>query len=100
MPLSIVGLEGVWYNALRKIGYTDQEARDYLVGPAYFAWQWMTNLESFAGPLPKSWIDSHVKLAAGLSTANWNSACSPSNRDIRVVFRLNSRRNFLMPIYR
>lgn len=62
MPLTIVGLEGVWYNALRKIGYTDQEARDYLVGPAYFAWQWMTNLESFAGPLPKSWIDSHVKL--------------------------------------
>ena len=62
MPLSIVGLEGVWYNALRKIGYTDEEARDYLVGPSYFAWQWMTNIESFAGPLPKSWIDSHVKL--------------------------------------
>ena len=62
MPLTTVGLEGVWYNALRKIGYTDQEARDYLVGPSYFAWQWMTNLESFAGPLPKSWIDSHVKL--------------------------------------
>ncbi len=62
MPLSIVGLEGVWYNALRKVGYTDEEARAYLVGPAYFAWQWMTNLESFAGPLPKSWIESHVEL--------------------------------------
>ncbi len=62
MPLSIVGLEGVWYNALMRMGYTDQEAREYLVGPAYFAWQWMTNIESFGGPLPKSWIESHVAL--------------------------------------
>lgn len=62
MPLSVVGLEGVWYYTLLKIGYTDKEARDYLVGPSYFAWQWMTNIESFAGPLPKSWIDSHIKL--------------------------------------
>lgn len=62
MPLSVVGLEGVWYNALMRMGYTDQQARDYLVGPSYFAWQWMTNIESFAGPLPKSWIDSHIKL--------------------------------------
>ena len=62
MPLSIVGLEGVWYNALLRMGYTDIEAREYLVGPSYFAWQWMTNIESFAGPLPKSWIDSHIKL--------------------------------------
>lgn len=62
MPLSIVGLEGAWYYALLKMGYTDEEARHYLVGPSYFAWQWMTNLEGFAGPLPKSWIDSHIKL--------------------------------------
>ncbi len=62
MPLTIVGLEGVWYNALLKMGHTDQQAREYLSGPAYFAWQWMTNVEGFAGPLPKSWIDSHVEL--------------------------------------
>lgn len=62
MPLTIVGLEGVWYNALRRVGYSDLEARQYLNGPSYFAWQWMTNIESYAGPLPKSWINSHVKL--------------------------------------
>ena len=62
MPLSIVGLEGVWYNALQRIGYTEEEAREYLVGPSYFAWQWMTNIESYGGPLPKSWIKSHIKL--------------------------------------
>lgn len=62
MPLQVTGLEGVWYNALLRCGYTDQQARQYLCGPAYFAWQWMGNIESFAGPLPKSWIDSHIEL--------------------------------------
>jgi alpha-N-acetylglucosaminidase len=62
MPLSVVGLEGVWYHALLRVGYTDEEARDFLVGPAYLAWQWMTNIESANGPLPKSWIDKHIQL--------------------------------------
>jgi alpha-N-acetylglucosaminidase len=62
MPLSVIGLEGVWYNTLLKFGYTDEEARSYLVGPAYFAWQWMTNIQSHGGPLPKHWIDTHVEL--------------------------------------
>ncbi len=61
-PLSVVGLEGVWYHALLKTGFTDEEAREFLVGPAYFAWQWMTNIQSHGGPLPKSWIDSHIEL--------------------------------------
>ncbi|MCD2421243.1 alpha-N-acetylglucosaminidase [Niabella pedocola] len=62
MPLAAVGLEGVWYHSLLKIGLTDKEARSFLVGPAYFAWQWMTNIESFGGPLPKRWIDAHIVL--------------------------------------
>ena len=61
-PLSVTGLEGVWYDTLLKFNFTDEEARKFLVGPAFFAWQWMTNIESHAGPLPKSWIDAHVKL--------------------------------------
>lgn len=56
-PLSMVGLEAVWYNTLLKHGLTDAEAREFLVGPGYFAWQWMTNIENHAGPLPKSWIE-------------------------------------------
>lgn len=62
MPLSVVGLEAVWYNALLRIGYSDEEARAFLVGPAYLAWQWMTNIESANGPLPKSWIDRSAAL--------------------------------------
>lgn len=62
MPLSIVGLEAVWYNTLLKYGFTDEETRSFLVGPAYFAWQWMTNIQSHPGPLPKEWIDKRIIL--------------------------------------
>ena len=62
MPLAAVGLEAVWYNTLTKLGWTDIEARSFLVGPAYQAWQWMTNIEGIGGPLPKTWIDSRAKL--------------------------------------
>ena len=45
------------------MGFTDLEARSFLVAPAHQAWQWMPNIESFGGPLPKSWIESHTDLA-------------------------------------
>ena len=61
-PLSVIGLEGTWYYTLLKHGFTDLEARSFFVGPAHLAWQWMTNIESTGTPLPKSWIDSHIKL--------------------------------------
>jgi alpha-N-acetylglucosaminidase len=62
MPLGMVGLESVWYHALRRVGLDDEEARKFLVGPAYFAWEWMANIENHCGPLPRSWIDSHARL--------------------------------------
>lgn len=62
MPLAVVGLEAVWYNTLLKYGFTDNEARKFLAGPAHSAWQWMQNLQSYGDPLPKSWIDKHIKL--------------------------------------
>ncbi|WED25403.1 alpha-N-acetylglucosaminidase [Vibrio sp. DW001] len=62
MPLSVVGIEAVWYNTLLEMNFNDAEAREFLVGPAFFAWQWMQNIEKHAGPLPKSWIDSHELL--------------------------------------
>ncbi|WP_455614405.1 alpha-N-acetylglucosaminidase [Bacteroides congonensis] len=62
MPLAAVGLEAVWYNTLLKYGFTDEEARGCLTGPAHFAWQWMQNIQSYGGPLPLSWIESHIEL--------------------------------------
>ncbi len=62
MPLAITGQEAVWQNTLRKFKMSDNEIRSFLVGPAYFAWQFMTNIEGWRGPLPQSWIDSHIVL--------------------------------------
>lgn len=62
MPLAITGQEAVWQNMLRHFRMSDDEIRSFLCGPAFFAWQWMANLEGWGGPLPQSWIDSHQKL--------------------------------------
>ena len=63
MPLSVIGLEAVWYNTLLKYHFTDEEARSFLVGSAFFAWQWMTNIEGHGGPLPYNWIEKRIILA-------------------------------------
>ncbi len=62
MPLGVIGLEGAWYHTLLKFGFSDQEAREFLVGPTYFAWQWMTNIQGKGSALPKEWIDKHIIL--------------------------------------
>jgi alpha-N-acetylglucosaminidase len=62
MPLAITGQEAVWQATLRKFKMNDDEIHSFLCGPAFFAWQWMANLEGWGGPLPQSWIDSHVEL--------------------------------------
>lgn len=62
MPLSITGIEVVWRNMLRKLGYTDKEIGEFISGPAYFAWWQMNNLEGWGGPLPPEWYDNQEKL--------------------------------------
>ncbi|MCD2421246.1 alpha-N-acetylglucosaminidase [Niabella pedocola] len=62
MPLAITGQEAVWQNTLRRFGMSDEEIRAFLVGPAYQAWQWMTNIESVYGPLPQQWINRSIVL--------------------------------------
>lgn len=62
-PLQPIGLDAVWYNTLLRMGFSDIEARSFLVAPAHQAWQWMPNIESIGGPLPMSWIESHKTLA-------------------------------------
>ncbi len=63
MPLQTIGLDAVWYHTLLEMGFTDSEAREFLVLPAHQAWQWMPNIESIGGGLPLSWIESHKELA-------------------------------------
>ncbi len=62
MPLAATGMEGVWYNTLLGFGFTDLQARSFISGPGHLPWQLMQCLDSTGGPLPKSWIDSHIEL--------------------------------------
>lgn len=57
MPLQLVGLEEVWRSFLtmedgsgnRKYGYSDEEAKAFVAGPAFIAWWAMNNLEGWGG---------------------------------------------------
>lgn len=60
--LDIVGQEEVLRQTLREFNYTDEEIRDYICGPAYFAWFYMQNLYSIGGPLPNSWFEQRTEL--------------------------------------
>lgn len=60
--LDIVGQEEVLRQTFAEFGYTDEEVKEYISGPAYFAWFYMQNLYSIGGPLPDSWFEGRVEL--------------------------------------
>lgn len=62
LMLDIVGQEEVLRQTLLKYNFTDEEIKDYIAGPGYFAWFYMQNLYSFGGPLPDSWFEQRVEL--------------------------------------
>lgn len=62
MPLAATGMEGIWYNTLLRFGFTDLQARSFISAPGHLPFQLMQCLDATGGPLPKSWIDSHIEL--------------------------------------
>jgi alpha-N-acetylglucosaminidase len=62
LMLTVNGMEAVWQNTLKQIGYSDQEINDFLVGPAYTAWWLMGNIQGWGGPMPQSEIDGRKAL--------------------------------------
>lgn len=62
MPLAITGQEAVWMEVWRKFGLTDDEIRGYFTGPAHLPWHRMSNVDSWQGPLPQSYIDNQTEL--------------------------------------
>lgn len=62
LPLAATGQEGTWQLVLRDLGFSDRQIGEFLVGPAYLPWGWMGNIDGLGGPLPESWITSHVAL--------------------------------------
>ena len=61
-PMAMVGVEAVWRNTLKQFDYSDEEIKEFLCGPAYFAWFLMANLEKHGGPLPDEWFDRQIEL--------------------------------------
>ncbi|MDR1167800.1 MAG: alpha-N-acetylglucosaminidase, partial [Heliobacteriaceae bacterium] len=61
-PLSVTGQEGVWQNAGRRLGLSDEQMQEFYVGPAFLPFGWMGCIDGWAGPLPQTWIDEHVAL--------------------------------------
>lgn len=49
MPLMMTGIETVWRNLLKKLGYDDEEIGRFISGPAFLAWWQMNNLEGWGG---------------------------------------------------
>lgn len=62
MPLTAVGHEAVLFETYTRRGLEPDRVRAFLGGPGYLPWQYMGNLDGFAGPLPASWIDGHRDL--------------------------------------
>ncbi|WP_291122705.1 alpha-N-acetylglucosaminidase [Empedobacter sp. UBA7620] len=60
--LAPVGTEKVWYNTLIKMGYSDEEAKAFIPGPAFTAWWLMGNLEGWGGPVSNQLIDQQAEL--------------------------------------
>lgn len=62
LPLAITGTDVVWFNVLKRLGYTKEEINDYIAGPAFQAWWLMNNLEGWGGPNPDSWYTQQADL--------------------------------------
>ncbi|MBQ8521567.1 MAG: alpha-N-acetylglucosaminidase [Bacteroides sp.] len=62
LPLAAVGQECVWFNMLKKFGYTKEEINAFIAGPAFLAWWAMNNLEGWGGPNPDAWYTQQEAL--------------------------------------
>lgn len=62
LPLALTGEESIWNRVYQKMGFTKPQLDSFFCGPSYFSWFWMGNLDAWAGPLSKNWMDSHEAL--------------------------------------
>lgn len=63
LVLNPIGIESVWKKVLERIGYSKKDIRDFICGPAFYAWQWMMNMTGWAGGAPDWWYDFREELS-------------------------------------
>lgn len=61
--LNPIGTESVWLAALQKMGYTLNEARDFVCSPAVFPWQCMNNITGWSGAASMDYYLRRLALA-------------------------------------
>ncbi len=61
--LDLAGQEAVWIKFLQNFDYTFDEAKDWIAGPTYYAWQFMQNMEVVGGPVSDEWIVGRLEMA-------------------------------------
>ncbi len=66
IALAPVGVEKIWDLTLKDFGFTKEERRAFIPGPAYSAWWLMGNIEGWGGPLSDNIIEQQAKLQTGI----------------------------------
>lgn len=61
--LNPVGTELVWLTALQKMGYTLEEARNFVASPAVYPWQCMNNIENWSGAASMEYYGRRLELS-------------------------------------
>ena len=63
LPLAFTGQEMVWQALYRGVyGVSQSGMEQFFSGPAFAAWNRMSNLRAFGGPLPQSWIEQQFEM--------------------------------------
>lgn len=63
LVLDIVGMEEVYRRFLTKLGYRHREIKNFLVGPAYYAWFYMSNICGVGGPVHDDFFYEKCEMA-------------------------------------
>lgn len=63
-PLAVTGQEIVLQSLWLIYGVSKAALQDYFTGPGFLAWNRMSNIRGFGGPLPESWLTDQATLQA------------------------------------
>lgn len=63
LVLNPIAQESIWYELLQEIGYSKEEAKKFLAGPAFMPWLLMMNMSDYSGDYPDWWFEHQKELA-------------------------------------
>ncbi|WP_443938048.1 alpha-N-acetylglucosaminidase [Pedobacter sp. MW01-1-1] len=62
LMLAPIGVEAIWQNTLKQMGYSATEISDFIAAPTFGAWWLMGNLEGWGGRVSQDIINQQVAL--------------------------------------